>query len=773
MRYLVFISIFIFNFLNHVYGQNTISGYIIDEETKEALPYANISSCQNFTTSNGLGFFTINIEDGCDTIITSYLGYTSYTYQIDREDQNLEDIVYIALKKGVELTEVQILATSKKDKANQSLGQVNINVEQLKTIPTFLGEQDVIKTLSYAPGISTGYAGSSGLFVRGGTPDQNLLLLDDAKIYNGSHLFGFISTINPDVVKDARVYKGDFPSKYGGRLSSVLDIRTKDGNKTKTNRELTIGLLSSKYFHEQPLGKSGNTSIVFGGRVSYLSLVTLPQLISFNNGKSDKYDSYWMYDLTAKIHHKIDDKSFASISFFRGGDNYTNKSRIDSLISFSTQDWGNTASSLKYSRIVGSNTFWNTTLSYNAYHATNKDNGPLGNQNVNGIVTSKIEGLTLRSDVERSFGNNSELTIGVELNTERLNPSTISYYEDNTETTTNLWGLQDYTQTYSLYIGSKHKLFNKFSIEPGLRYALYRSAPYVDHFIEPRLNVLFDLNETDLVKFSYAHMNQNINYLSNNGLGLPTDFWLPSVEEYPASKAQNLSLGYFTSNKDWDFSVECFYKYMSDLVALRDGTDYFDIERPITSKIQSDGIGKAYGVEFLIRKNAGKLNGWIAYTLARNTRRFDNINKGKWFPFKYDRRHDISIVANYELGKKWFLTGGMKYSTGIAVTLPSSFIDTPLYTGYIYSGRNQSRLRDYFNLDLSFVKRKKRWELSLGVNNATSRFNPISSEPWRSSIYDRSIPDNEQERIGLELSLRQNGFAYPIPYISYKFLFDK
>jgi len=715
----------------------SINGKVLDSESKEPLIGVSILSQQTGkgALTDNFGRFSLPPVSKFDTLYFQYLGYNSKQLYGDSLEQQAKQVF---LKAGINIDTVAVIAQKEEKAFGQSIGKIGLSPKQVKLLPAALGEPDAIKALSLMPGVSTGTEGTTGLFVRGGSPDQNLILLDDAVIYNGSHMLGFLSSFNTDVLKKVNLYKGYMPAEFGGRLSSVLDIRVKEGHKLKKQLGFSISPVNTKMIVELPLPNQ-QTSFMLAGRGSFVDLLTLPLYFRYKNGNADTYVSYQMYDINAKLHHIFSEDLHLSLSYFKTNDRFRSLTTSEAVNNFTAENklnYGNEAVNLKLVHFINNRLYNNTSLVYSTYNSSIFTVGS-GSDAVfaNGTATSKIVNLGLKSNWTFNTIAANTLNFGLSTGIETFNPTKLEILSANGTflKTTDLW--QDepkQSHNVALHASYTHLFGNTFQLKGGLRAWYYDIEKYNRIFIEPRLSLGVNVNSKSAVRLSYGLSNQTVHFLTNNGLSLPTDFWLPAIPEIPVSFSSQVSLGYSQSlNKNLDFEVDVYYKQMKRLIALKDGIDYYQPDRSIYEKLQGDGIGKAYGIEVSIMKPKGKLNGGLSYTYSRSLRQFNEINMGEWFPFKYDRPHDVSLFGIYHFNKKWTGSFTFIYNTGIAVTAPTAVYFPNNETGNLtfhFDERNNDRLNDYVRLDIGFTRTFKKSSLTLSIYNALGNFNPIYRE---------------------------------------------
>ncbi len=765
----------------------TVSGFVTDGTSGEKLISARVFDPDRKigAITNNYGFYSITTEGGMVVINCSYVGFKSFNAAFELKGDTTVNIDLQA--EGVEMETVEI--TDEKDIAeNTQMSTIDVPVEMIKKIPALMGEVDVIKALQLLPGVQSGNEGSTGFYVRGGGPDQNLILLDGVPVYNVSHLFGFFSVFPADAISNVTLIKGGFPARYGGRLSSVIDISLKDGNMKKFHGEGSVGIISSKLTLEGPIWKD-KTSFMVSARRTYLDLLAQPIIKAASNGRTSA--GYYFYDVVGKINHKFNDQNRLYASFYGGNDKAYVRDKFEDQ--YGTQrfeseskfklSWGNMIAALRWNHLFSDKLFANFTATYSTFHfgvgADQSDKTIDGTQTQTNRFAldydSGIRDYNLRTDFDwyatpnhfvrmGGYGINHKFTPGVS----RLVIESGGYNLDTVLGTNPIdsWELGTYIED-DFKIGSRQKV----------NLGLHGSAFLVDgkfyRSLQPRIAYRLMVDENWAVKASATSMYQYIHLLTNANVGLPTDLWVPSTGNIKPQQAYQGAVGVARTFKDQglEFSVEAYYKYMTGLLEYKEGAAYFGESTDWQNKVVQ-GDGWAYGSEFFLQKKFGKTTGWIGYTLSWNKRQFDELNNGNVFPFKYDRRHDASFVLMHEFNKKVDCGLTWVYGTGNATTLPvASYLGinvgqisgfgSPNTIDYI-SERNGYRLRSYHRLDLSVNLNKdfKKWSRtwSFSVYNAYSRRNPYFL------YFDSNGPDNQRV-------LKQVSLFPIIPSVAYRFKF--
>jgi hypothetical protein len=769
--YLLFVLTYFF--IVSVQAQKaTISGYVEDALSGEKMIGATVYDAASLkgTTTNIYGFYSLTLDTGNVELTISFVGFVNYTQQI----QLMEDVFQnISLGSDNELQEIVISAvTSEKVHEKTQMSAMQLPMKQVEKLPAFFGEKDIIKTLQLMPGIQSGSEGSSGLYVRGGGPDQNLILLDGVPVYNASHLFGFFSVFNSSAINSVEIVKGGFPARYGGRVSSVLDIRMKEGNNKKLAGEASIGLISSKLTIEAPIFKD-KTSFIVSGRRTYIDILAQPLIRQFGNGggKSGGEGSinggYYFYDVNAKVNHKFSEKSRLFLSSYFGNDKAYSTIKDSYSTDGVTYDsnteaelkWGNLTTSLRYNQIISKKMFANVTGTYSRYNfllgssfGTTATSDTSSTENLFGFdYTSGIYDWGGKVDFDYIPTPNHYIKFGVGETYHTFTPGVNTV--QMTSGTTNIdtaYGADAITaHELSTYVEDDLKIGARLKINAGLHYSMFLVNDSSYKNFQPRLALNFLLLENLSVKASYSRTAQYLHLLTNGTIGLPTDLWVPVTDSVPPIQADQVALGFaYTFRDKYEFSIEGYYKKMHNLIEYKDGASFFGSSSDWQGMIEI-GDGHAYGAEFFLQKKVGRTSGWVGYTLAWTNRQFDNLNFGDVYPYKYDRRHDISIAIVHEfektLGKKkWKPDLGFTwvYGTGNAISLPTSSyravdsgLDNVSEKGFFineidnYESRNDFREPSYHRMDLSLTlsttagRWEKAWNIS--VYNAYNRKNPF------------------------------------------------
>lgn len=740
----------------------TISGYVTDGTSSETLIGANIfeSRQKQGTTTNPYGFYSITLPAGETELDFSYLGYATRHHALIlnkdtvlnilmRDDNMLEEVVITSDK-----TEAGIAATQ--------MGAVEIPMAQIKNTPSILGETDVMKTIQLMPGVQAGVEGSAGLYVRGGGPDQNLILLDGVPVYNVDHLFGFFSVFTPEAVKKVTLFKSSFPARFGGRLSSVVDVRSNDGDMKKYHGTLSIGLLSSKLQLEGPIIRD-RTSFNLSARRSYIDLVAKPFM-----PKDDKM-SYYFYDINAKVNHKFSDRSRLFLNFYKGKDKYSFKHKneftsIDisdgqshDINNYSEDkmslDWGNTIASARWNFIFNQKLFGNTTVAYNNYRMDANNTTYSRTDYYNNFSTdnsyhynyhSGIRDWSYQMDFDYSPSPAHHIKFGAGYLRHNFFPEvstskTSERYGESMIQDTAFNSLSNSTvraHEVSAYVEDNFEIGSRLRMNIGLHLSTFLVQKKSYFSAQPRLSARYQLNRNVSLKASYTKMSQYIHLLSSTPISMPTDLWVPVTSKVKPMQARQYSLGsYYTGLPGWEFSIEGYYKQMRNVLEYKEGVSFLGSSSGWENKVEM-GKGRSMGLEFMVQKTTGKTTGWIAYTLAKSDRNFapGGINNGIRFPYKYDRRHNISVVVNHKFNSRIDIGASWIFATGGTATIAEEV------TAIIRPGEDKISQEDYIehrnnyrlpashrlNIGVNFNKKTKHgmrtWNISL--YNAYNAMNP-------------------------------------------------
>lgn len=812
----IFILAIFFSFSSEA-QKYTISGYVEDFTTGERLIGVAVYDANKTsigTVTNVYGYFSMTIPAGTTKLTAAFVGYNP----VQSEFNLTKDTLITIQIQPILLNEV-VVKGGQNHVEDVQMSVVDVPIQTIMKLPVIFGEVDILKTLQLLPGVKSGSEGSSGFYVRGGGPDQNLILLDGVPVYNVNHLFGFFSVFNGYAISDITLIKGGFPARYGGRLSSVLDIRMKEGNMKKFAGEISIGLIASKFTFEGPI-KKDKTSFIISGRRTYLDLLTIPfQLMyaGFDPNVQTFWGGYFFHDLNAKVNHKFSDKDRIFFSIYAGKDKaYMNtKFTYDGLTDVTrfNLNWGNITSSVRWNHIFTPKLFGNTTATFSNYDFVTEVKNEYQHYswldpNDTKIYTDKFEieylsGIMdygINSDFDYNLNTSNKIKFGGNYIYHTFKPGVSAMRNSSVDETQNMdttfGGSNLYANEFGCYFEDEISLGKKLKVNIGGHYSLFMVRDTFYESLEPRIAARFMITDDWSVKAAYTHMTQYLHFLTNSSIGLPTDLWLPATDLVPPEYSVQYNVGTaFTFFKDYNFSIEYYFKTMSNLIEYKEGATFFgDIEGGgMTSEgwEQKIEIGDGYsqGMEFLLEKKLGDFSGWIGYTLSWTNRKFENIAFGKEFPYRYDTRNDIGIAMTYKLNDHIDFGVTWIYRSGIAVTLAEQrYLPIEQIQNYIlqngsdpnnnwyyyetteyYGTRNNYRLPSYHRLDVgvNFTKIKKRgtrtW--SVGLYNAYNRLNAFYVD-FNGGLFGEYTQDPSKREL-IKYSL------FPIiPSVSYNFKFD-
>lgn len=743
----------------------TVSGYMTDTASGESLISATLLdriSGQGAVTNN-YGFYTLTLPAGEVSLEYSYTGYETVVkeFRLTRDT-----VIHVGLVFSPEMLSGATVTASRSEIGvrGTQMSAIEIPVNQIRRVPALAGEVDVIKAIQLLPGVQSGTEGSAGLYVRGGGPDENLLLLDGVPIYNVNHMMGFFSVFNADAIKNVTLYKGSFPARFGSRLSSIVDVRMKDGNDQAWHGSASLGLLSAKVNVEGPIVK-GKTTFNVSARRTYYDVLAQPLIALYMRNNREDGDQatggYYFYDLNAKLTHTFSNRDKLYASYYMGDDRvYARLNMSDGSTDTRLNlgwNWGNIVGSLRWNHVFGPRLFVNTTVNYTQYRHLLDINGNeryQGGANTDFTLgyNSLINDLSAAADFEFNPVPEHDIRFGGTFIHHTFKPSvtTIRFSESaqkDAAIDTTFGDRNLFTNEAALYAEDNWSITPWLKVNLGLRYSLYATSGRTYHSLEPRVSLRALFTDDFSFKASYSEMSQAVHLLSNSNISLPTDLWVPSTDRIEPMRSKQAAAGLFYSLGVVDLSLEGYYKHMDNVLEYRDGASFFGSTTGWEDKVAM-GKGWAYGVEFLVQKKTGRLTGWIGYTWSKTMRQFDReghvINFGKPFPAKYDRRHDLSITAAYELTKKIDLAATFVYGTGVCGSLALQTIQAmPGYdrqfdyymladtfpVDYL-EGRNNYRMPSYQRLDLG-VNFKRTFRnghhrtISLSVFNAYNRNNPF------------------------------------------------
>lgn len=785
---LLLIALTLFSASASAQSKLILSGYIKDTVNGEVVRGCVISVEGNKTTavSNDYGFYSISLNPGTYNISFSYNNFYTKVISVDLKENKTLNIEM--KKQETEFSAGKVIGKKRDNMVEKTdMSTNNLNISQIKKIPAFLGEVDIVRSVQLLPGVSTVGEGATGFNVRGGSIDQNLILLDEAPVFNSSHLFGFFSVFNPDAVKDVKLIKGGIPAQYGGRLSSALDVRMKDGNSKKFEVNGGVGLIFSRLSIEGPIARKNEkmknkSSFIIAARRSYIDVLAKPFLV---NNESLKDAIFYFYDLTAKVNYIINSKNRIYLSGYVGRDAFGAPG--------AKFDWGNQTATFRWNHLFSSKTFMNLTTYFSKYDYRLG----FGSDDNKFEWKSNIINYSIKPDFTIYMNGKNTLSFGGVSTYYIFNPGD-AVSED--EGSVVQFGLpKKFALESAIYADNEQKLSSQLTIKYGLRVSNfqylgkgtalvlerpeaaqraivkerieYESLKSIASYTipEPRISANYKFNKLSSMKLSYNRMSQYLHLISNTAASVPLDVWTPTTNNIKPQIGDQVALGYFQNigNKiDYELSIEGYYKYLQNQIDYIDGAELL-----LNSSLEADllnGKGRAYGLELYFKKNVGKLTGWISYTLAKSERKVEGISNDEWYRNRFDRRHNMNIVASYEINNKWTVSGNFVLGTGTPTNLPN--------TKYAFQGiqgipqnasglRNDVTIKPYHRLDLSatYIRKKtEKWESNwvFGIYNVYGRRNPFS-------YYSRNNPDNNLQT----QLIRYSVIGSIIPSVSWNFKF--
>lgn len=736
---------------------NTLSGYVKDAKTGEALIGATVYIPEESkgATTNVYGFYSITLNSAVHQVKYSYVGYDNVIKTIDFKDHIR---INVELSEAEDLLDELVVEASQSDENTTSaqMGKIDLSMDKIKTIPAFMGEVDVLKTIQFLPGVSSGGEGNTGFYVRGGGPDQNLILLDEATVYNASHLFGFFSVFNADAIKNVSLIKGGMPSNYGGRLSSVLDITMKDGNYKSFQADGGLGLIASRLTLQGPI-KKDTSSFIISGRRTYIDVLVEPFI---PDTSSSKGSGYFFYDLTAKLNWRLSDKDRLYFSGYFGRDVFTfNNTDLDFVFKV---PWGNATASMRWNHLFSDRLFVNTTAVFTDYDFAFEG----GTNDFIFKLSSGVRDGNLKQDYTFYPNSFHNIKFGWNYTLHRFIPS-------STEVSSNdvLFDTGDEVKIYgneaAIYLLDEWDINENLKINAGFRLSMYQHiGPFTRYFKnpntgttdstitynnfqpiktyfgpEPRFSARYLFQDNSSFKLGIAHNYQYIHLASISSVSLPTDLWFPSTEIVKPQIGTQYSVGYFKNFNEnkYEASVELYYKDLKNLIEYKENSFPEDNLNNNVDNQLTFGRGYSYGAEFFLKKRMGDINGWVGYTYSKTMRQFDEIDDGGWFPAKYDRRNDLSVVLQYDLSDRINIGAVFVYATGNSITLPErrwfSLEENRIIT--VWSERNAYKLDPYHRVDISLTIDAKpfRTVVNKQTNEATQIKKKVTSS-WNFSVYN-------------------------------------
>ena len=731
-KHLLFFFIILFSNQLIAQEKHTISGFVKDNETGEFLIGATVYIKETFkgVSTNQYGFYSLTVEEGDYTVEYSFLGLQSQQKKVSLKNDLR---INISLESSSITTDVVIVESegASKNVETTNMSQLRVDVKSIKKLPAFMGEVDVLKTIQLLPGVQSSGEGSSGFYVRGGGPDQNLILLDEATVYNASHLFGFFSVFNADAIKDINLVKGGMPAKYGGRLASVLDISMKEGNNKKFQVDGGLGLISSKLTLQGPI-KKDTSSFIISGRRTYIDVLVNPLI---NDSSAFKGTGYYFFDLTSKVNYRISDNDRIFLSTYFGRDVFTFRNK-DRGFSFDIP-WGNATTSARWNHLFNDKLFVNTSVIFSDYNFSFA-------AEQNDFEFELSSGITdWNTKVDFSYLPNYKHTIkfGTQFIYHTFVPGSVSGRSGEVSFEPESI-FKQYSNEGAIYLSDDVEITEELKIHAGLRYSSFQfggpitfrnylknefTQDTTNHHrhLEPRLSLRYKLDKKSSLKASYTQNYQYVHLASFSSVSLPTDLWIPSSKLVKPQYGRQFGLGLFRNFFDnkWETSIEAYHKKMDNLIEYKEGVFPEDNSNTDSDDSFTFGSGESYGLEFFIKKRVGKTTGWIGYTISKTDRLFPNLNNGNKFPAKYDRTHDLSVTATHELNDKWVLSAVFVYATGNTLTpsIDRYVLDGSLYTEF--GDRNSYRMTPYHRMDISATYTK---------NKPNKKFN----SSWNFSIYN-------------------------------------
>ncbi len=754
----------------------TISGFVEQDQSNEKLISAAVLDIKSRAgvVTNTYGFYSLTLPKGLTNLLVTYVGSQSQQIQLDLQQDTILDF---HLKEGVELKAVEINAKKQNRIENRvQTSQIEIPIAQIKKIPALMGEVDVLKVLQLLPGVQAGSEGQNGLYVRGGSPDQNLILLDGVPVYNVSHIGGLFSVFNGDAIKNVTLTKGGFPARFGGRLSSIIEIDMKEGDMNKIHGEGGIGFIASRLTLEGPIAKN-KASFMISGRRTYIDLLVKPFLNAAansnkgvtSNSTNDISLALYFYDLNAKVNWKLNDKHRFFLSAYHGADVFSSDiKQVDASNSnnYNTTNaginWGNLTTALRWNWLISNKLFANTTLTRSKYNLNSiagyerKRDTTITSST--GTYISGIKDWAGRMDFDYIPNPNHRFRFGAGATLHTYTPGAIQLNAaiGSVSIDTTL-GSQTTTATETLLYGEDEFHIGLLKMNLGLHLSAFGVQGQWYSSLQPRINAIYPLSRDVALKGSFATMKQYINLLTNENVGLPTDLWVPATSSIKPQESWQAVLGVAKTIKDeYEVSIEAYYKKMQNVISYKEGASFFGQKNNWEDKVVQ-GTGKAYGAEFFVQKKEGRLTGWVGYTLSYNLRQFDEINNGIEYPFKYDRRNDFKTVVSYKFSETFSFTGTWVYGTGNAVTLYTEAFSLPTFTaqrGFDFNStqyavssvgeRNAYRMPAFHRLDVAFEWKKQKkhyvrtWTLS--AYNLYNRANPYSLFQDSKVVNGRDVP---------------------------------
>ncbi len=730
----------------------TISGLILDAASGETLIGAGATSGKDGAVTNNFGFYSLSIpgKDDKVSVTYSYVGYMTKTISIRVQK---DTTINVRLSPGASLEEAIVTAQRESGVAATKMSAIEVPVAAIKSAPALFGEADVLKTIQLLPGVQGGTEGFSGLYVRGGGPDENLLLLDGIPIYNAEHMLGIFSVFQPEAVKKVTLYKGSFPARYGGRISSIIDVRTNDGNLYETHGSFGVSMLSDKLHLEGPIWK-GKTSFSVSARGMHtLPLTPIIKLTGFDG-------NYFYYDLDAKLTHRFSDRDRLYFNVYNGLDDFYYRNQDNYGSGRTGGDiadnqnigirWGNTVAALRWNHVLGPKLFANTTVAFNRYKMQIESDlvsketgldGSLGNNRYQFDYRSGMRDWVAKVDFDYTPSPSQKVKFGADYTYHTFIPETFTTYAHEVmggvvqiDTTISMKSnAEQVGHEASLYVEDDIRIGSRLTLNPGFHASLFGTQGKTYWSLEPRMSAKVAMSEDWSAKVSYSRMSQYVHLLSSSQISLPVDLWVPITKDIRPETSDQYSLGlYFNGIPGWEFSLEGYYKNMRNVLEYKEGVAFMFDSSGWENKVEV-GTGRAMGIELFIEKTMGKTTGWLGYTLAKSDRLFPTINHGERFPYRYDRRHNVNLLVNHKFNEKFDISATWNFASGGTTTLPERRIvmmspfNPPRYADLVTS-RNNYRLpaSHTLNLGFNFHRKHNRGEgiWSLSVYNVYNHMNP-------------------------------------------------
>ncbi len=749
----IFFFLFIFHISYFAQDNHILSGYLTDASSGEVLISSQVSvpSLKVGVLTNNYGFYSLSVPSGIYMIEFKSPGFDIVVKEIDLTIDVVLNFEFQV--KTMELEEVVVSSKKTSNVNDTKIGQMELGIETIKTLPAFMGEVDVLKSIQLLPGVSSVSEGGQGFYVRGGGPDQNLVLLDEAVVYNASHLFGFFSVFNADAVKSVNLTKGGMPANFGGRMSSVLEVNMNEGNNKKFRVKGGVGLISSRLTIEGPI-KKDKGSFIISARRTYIDVLMkafIPKTSSFAG------TSYYFYDLNFKANYRLGKKDKIYLSGYYGKDQFVYGNKKDDF--GIEMPWGNGILALRWNHLFTNKLFLNVSATMTDYLYTLNTH----QDQFRFKLSSGIRDYGSKIDFSYFPNNGHKIKYGLNYVFHTFVPTSVAVSQEDVTFDTGI-PQKLYSHESALYVMDEFDLNSRIKINAGLRYSMYQQVGPFTRYVngnlsapdstieyskgdlikfyggfEPRLTARFLINENSSVKFGYSFNYQYTHLTSLSAVSLPTDIWYPSTSLAKPQNGWQLTTGYFRNFFDnkWETSVEVYYKGMNNLIEYKEGALPQDNVKDNTDNILTFGRGWSYGAEFFIKRTVGKLTGWVGYTWAKSERKFAELNAGKTFPAKYDRRHDLSVVGTYKLNSRWVFSSAFIFATGNTLTLPTAWYMQDQTLLFDYGARNSTRMAPYHRLDISATLYGKEYKTKIDdVSGESIQVKKKYKSNWSFSVYN-------------------------------------